>query len=171
MAVRGHSGPANRGRGVFYGLAVAGHPQPASTAVPNLRKKGDLMVDEFDWPDVELKRVDVQECCRWSGLRDVSPVFSREPYGDWCFIFRECCDEDSALEWKSSGFVRCKPEELIDVCVRLERATGLANKRFRGVLAGVLVNQTRQARDLITLECLLSVSDNGDGYLCTFAGV
>ena len=125
-------------------------------------------LNEFDWPDVTFIRADVESCAQWSGLREVHPVFSRAPYGDWCHLFRECCQEDDGLNWMGAGFARCNPDDVDSVTERLRAASAAANERFRVFLAKVLENQPRQARDLIALEGANAVSENGEGYPCRF---
>ena len=125
------------------------------------------MLTEYDWPVMDLAGLHVERCPRWSGLRDVTPYFTRSPYGDWCLMFTEECEMATDLDWKEAGFVRCEPDRLKAVERRLEQVTEVANGRFRSLLANALLNQTAAAEDLIKLEQSLAAAKDGVAYLCT----
>ncbi|MGA3354732.1 MAG: hypothetical protein ABSD85_16355 [Acidimicrobiales bacterium] len=127
-----------------------------------------MVMNELDWPDVGFVRVEVESSAQWSNLRELRPLFSRQPYGDWCQLFSKGCEEDPSIKWKDAGFARCKPADVNLVEERFRVATASANTIFREVLARVLENQPRKARDLIALEASLAASDNGDGCFCNF---
>lgn len=124
-------------------------------------------MDENDWPPVRLKSVRAEVCTRWSGLRDVAPIFSRRPYGDWCSIFRDLCEDVGDLERHGAGFVRCDPGDFRFVEERLAELTADTNSRFREFLSKALINQPADATDLIAMEGSLAASDEGAGYLCS----
>ena len=124
-------------------------------------------MDVSDWPPVRLKRVDVETSVQWGSLREVTPVFSRRPYGDWCSIFRDLCEAVDDIEWHGAGFVRCPPSGLPFVEERLAELTADTNGRFREFLSKALVNQPADATDLIAMEGSLAASDEGAGYMCS----
>ena len=128
-----------------------------------------MSVNEFDWPEVGFLRTEVHTNPRWSGMREVEPVFSRMPYADWCRIYRHFCEAEDVLNWKDAGFSLCVPEELAVVAERFRMITAKTNEAFRVVLAKALVNQPGVAQDLILIEGSAGASENAEGYLCGFS--
>ena len=124
---------------------------------------------ESDWPDVGLVRVEAEQCAQWSGLRDVVPLFTRQPYEDWCRLFRWACEGDEELDWKGAGFARCRPEEVGFVEARFEAITESVNTEFRAFLRRALTTQPEAAQQVIAIDGALAVSQDGTGHLCGFS--
>lgn len=126
-------------------------------------------MDEFDWLDVGLLRVEAEQSAQWSGLRDVVPVFTRQPYEDWCRMFRWACEGDEELDWKGAGFARCRPEEVAVVEARFEAIAESVNGEFRSFLGRALITQPEAARQVIVIDSSFAASEDGTGYLCRFS--
>ena len=125
-------------------------------------------MDETDWPGVALIDIAVEVCAQWSGLRDVEPLFSRQPYEDWCRLFRFACEEEDSLDWKGAGFVRCTPQDIVLVRDLLEAITESVNEEFRAFLARALIQQPVAAREIIAIEGSFAAGASDGGHRCGF---
>lgn len=128
-------------------------------------------IDQEDWPNVDLLRVEIRQSPQWSKFREVVPIFSRRPYDSWCLFFTGLCEDDEGIDWKLAGFALCLPEDVTNVTARFSEATDEANQEFRAFLGRGLLNtddleNARRVRDLILLEGSSASSDNGDGSRC-----
>ena len=105
---------------------------------------------------------------RWSGMRNAEPLLSRQPYEDWCRIYRGFCEANEVLDWKDAGFVRCRPDQVSAVDDQFRTITQQTNEAFRDFLARVLINQPAASQDLIAIEGSAAASEDGEGRLCGF---
>jgi len=119
-----------------------------------------------EWPPVALARVDVQTNPQYSGLTELTPLYDRRPYGDWCHLLWQLCEADPTLDWKGAGFVSCRPDEVQKVQARLAELTADTNAEFRAFLGRVLEKQPHDGHELIALEQSLAASRDDRAYLC-----
>jgi hypothetical protein len=126
-----------------------------------------VTMNEHDWPPIRLHSVNVEASAQWSRLAEVVPVFTRQPYRDWCLMFDQVCQESLGEAWKGAGFVRCEPGEVDAIEARFLALVDEANERFRELLERARVHQPIDVAELIALEGALAASDEGLGYLCT----
>ena len=128
-----------------------------------------MTVTEADWPNVRFVGVHVEVSPRWSGLREVEPLFSRRPYEDWCRLFRLACEADESIDWKGAGFVRSDPENVERVSERFRAITASTNDQFRSFLARALLSQPEDTETLMAIEMSCGASEDGSGHVCGFS--
>jgi hypothetical protein len=118
------------------------------------------------FPAVSLIDVEDEAGGQFSALREITPLFDRQPYGDWCALFRAECEKEFGEDWKGAGFVSCPAPQVADVRKRLEDATSRANHKFADFLDRAAANQPKEVAELRELEGINSASTDGGAYRC-----
>lgn len=126
------------------------------------------MAESVEFPPVNMVEVEVQTSARWSAMREVSPLVDRVPYGDWCRIFYQHCEDSSDLDWKGAGFVLCEGDEIERVRTRLGEITAVTNARFANLLGTAEPRAT--AEELLELESINAASVDGQLYRVVWPG-
>lgn len=139
-------------------------------AIPNTRQAGHTVIvnSQTSFPPVSLFESDSEISPQYSGLSEVTPKFDREPYLDWCRLFRLACVEDPDLDWKEAGFASCQTDRVPEVLKRLAAITAATNLKFAEFLDKVSQNDPEKVADLLQLEGIGSASANGGAYLCNW---
>lgn len=116
------------------------------------------------WPPVALLLVANEPAPTW-GLRELTPVFDRVPYGDWCVYFDAACEADPDINWLEAGFARCGESDVDRVISKFAVATQTANASFVDFLERASEVQPDAVADLVALEGSLAAA-GADGGRC-----
>ena len=126
------------------------------------------MTPSAGWPPLTLVRVDVAQSARYSGMRELTPLFSRPVHAQWFHVFRENARnaKSATFEWLGANFARCDTELVPRVVELLHEITDATNLDFELFLLRAGDKTPEKVADLIAIESIAHASEKpGDEYM------